>query len=498
MSSNDPSMTGHHHPEPSSMPTSPSPFAAESAMEATEEMEAKFHYKQELKRGMTLVDLTLFGINWMAPLGPVVIWGIMLVTAGGAVGLSYALAGISMIFTAAGYAILAPQFPLAGSAYNYISKGWNPYIGFMVGWVMIADYLLFPASTTVSVAYYTQQIFPSVDRWIIIGVFGIFTGVLNIVGVDIMRKAGMWLLIVSEIVVFAFFVVCSVSAAGGQGFGTVLTLQPMQFSTFGNLMTATTLAVFNYLGFDAVTTMAEECNNPIQDIPKAVYMSVIIGASTMIGLGYFGQLPLGDAWMQFADQSVPANVAWVNTALYQVAVIAGGQWFGVFFYLGMLNSIAVFNVVSTASAARLVYGMGRDELLPKRIFGAINKRFQTPHWNIVIIVVLIFLQAALLPLDVIAFLINFGALTGFFMMNVLVLVMYFIKKNGVGKYKPGTAMYFLRYGVVSFVGVIVIGYTWLNLTPNTKWFGFGFAIVGLILLAFKTKGFRKLPPILEV
>jgi putrescine importer len=495
MSSIDPTgPRGSNIPEPSALPQSTSSWSGGGAQEAVAELEGKYHYKQELRRGLTVTQLTAYGINWMAPFGPAVIWGFLIVQSGGTVALPYALAAVGMLLTAAAYACMVPNFPLAGSAYNYISKGWNPYLGFMVGWVLIIDYLLFPASTTVSTAYYTQAILPEVPFWVLIGGFGLFTGTLNILGVELMAKMGLWLLAITGTGLLVCFVVWSIAAGGGIGYGTVFTLEPFKFSSFSALMGATSLSLFNYLGFDAITTLAEESNNPKKDIPIAIYLTIAAAMIMFVGIGYFGQLPLGNEWQNHVND---AN--WVNTALYQVSVIAAGKWFGLFYYIVYLICIAVFNVVSTVSAARLVYGMGRDDLLPRRIFGAVNKRFGTPHWNIVIVIVLIFILAAGLDLNTIALLINFGALTGFFMMNLNTIWAFIIAKNvTVMGFKQGSVMYYLRYLVVPLLGAVVIGYLWWNLSTQAHIVGAIWAVLGVIFLAIKTNGFRKLPPVLEV
>ncbi len=213
----------------------------------------------------------------------------------------------------------------------------------------------------------------------------------------------------------------------------------------------------------------------------------------MTGIGYFAALMVPD-WASYAE-----NADFVGAPMYVVGLIAAGPWFGAFVTAGFALTTLVFNVVSTAAAARLLYGMGRDDLLPRPVFGAINKRFQTPHWNIILIIALIFIIAAFLDLATVANLINFGALIGFIMLNVLVIMMYGVFKTGVEiKYKRGTAMYWIRYIFVPLVGALVIGYVFLNIGTTTMIFGACWTAVGLIVLGARTKFFRELPPLLEV
>src|SRR5664279_1395171 len=97
----------------------------------------KFGYKQELKRSLSVWELTAFGLNYIMPIGPAVIFGFVLTTSGGTVALPYLIAGVAMFFTALSYGTMVQNFPLAGSIYNYVSRGLNPHVGFLAGWILI-------------------------------------------------------------------------------------------------------------------------------------------------------------------------------------------------------------------------------------------------------------------------------------------------------------------------------------------------------------------------
>ncbi|MCL5256922.1 MAG: amino acid permease, partial [Chloroflexi bacterium] len=155
---------------------------------------------------------------------------------------------------------------------------------------------------------------------------------------------------------------------------------------------------------------------------------------------------------------------------------------------------------ATAAAARLLYGMGRDNLLPKPVFGAINKRFQTPHWNIAIVTALIFIIAATLNVNTIVNYINFGALSGFIMLNITVIWIYIVKKTGVeiNIRRAQSGLYHLRYLIVPLIGLGVLAWVFLSLANDAKIFGGFFLLVGIIYLAARTRLFRELPPELEV
>jgi putrescine importer len=477
---------------PSALPATPSAVGAEGSAEAVEQLEKTFHYKQELKRGLSLTMLSAYGVNWMGVMAPALIFGLLIVQSGGSVALPYALAGVAMIFTAAGYAVMVPEFPLAGSVYNYVSKGWSPYLGFLVGWIMIVDYMLFPAVATIGGAYYVAPIFPAVPFWGWIILISVITAILNLTGVELMAKLGLWILIITGAIVIFFWGVWAWAAANGIGAGAVLSIEPLRFANFGALMGATSLAALSYMGFDALTTLSEEANNPKVDIPKAVYIAVFIGGANMVITGYLGSLMTTD-WASHAD-----DMGWVASALYQATVVAAGPGFGAFYSIMFVVATIIFNVVATASAARLLYGMGRDDMIPRAVFGAINKRYGTPHWNVLIVVGLIFLFAAFLDINLIANLINYGALGGFIMLNLCVVWFYVVKGKGQAKYARGGAGFIFRYVAIPVVGAAVVAYVFMNLGTTTLIFGTSWLLLGIVYLAIRTKGFRELPPILEV
>ena len=465
-----------------------------------EEELARFGYKQELKRSLSVWELTAFGLNYMIPIAPAIIFGFILTTSGGTVALPYAVAGIAMLFTAISYGIMVQNYPLAGSIYNYVSRGWNPHIGFLAGWVLILDYILIPTVTAMSASIYVQQYFPDIPYFALLAVFACGMGLLNLFGVELMAKGGLWLLVLGEVVIFAGFGVWAWAVqVGGIGTATLISDVPFRFDSVPALMTATSIAVLSYLGFDAITTLSEETTNPRRDVPRAIYASVVIGAGTMVLTGYFGMLVIPN-WSDFAGDS-----NWVNTTLFQVSKLAGGDAFSAFYTIGYVIAMGVFNVVATAAGARLLFGMGRDGLIPKGVFAAINKRWQTPHWNIVIIVAVEFVLGMLMGVGDISTLINYGALGGFAALNLGVIWLYFVRKRGVSPWKLGNTpnwvpplRYLPQFLVAPILGFIVIVWVWSSMDSRTLIVGTTWLVIGIVYEAIKTKGWRELPPVLEI
>ncbi|MGE5605777.1 MAG: APC family permease, partial [Bacteroidota bacterium] len=392
------------------------------------------------------------------------------------------------------------NYPLAGSIYNYVSRGWNPHIGFLAGWVLILDYILIPTVTSMSASIYIRQFFPSIPYAVWLLVFAVSMGILNLFGVELMAKLGLWMVAIGEFVVFTGFVIWGYAVQiNGIGTGTLFSNIPFQFSSIGALATATSVAVLSYLGFDAITTLAEETENPKRDVPRAIYYSVIIGMFTMVMTGYLGMLVIPN-WQDLINQP-----GWAETALFQVSKMAGGTSFSIFYTAGYVLAMGVFNVVATAAGARLLFGMGRDNMLPKAIFARINKRWQTPHWNIIIIVALEYIMGIATTVDKITNLINYGALGGFAALNLGVIWLYYVKKKGnapeslgeTPNWKP-TSRYFPRYFLAPLAGFLVVFWVFTSMDRMALTVGTIWLIMGIVYEAIKTKGWKELPPQLDL
>lgn len=441
-----------------------------------------FGYTQQLKRTLTFWQLTAFGLNYMVPIAPAVVFGYILLSSGGSVALPYLLAGIAMSTTAISYGILLKKFPLAGSLYSFVSRGMNPHIGFLAGWVLLLDYLLLPTITSMSVAIYINQIFPIVPYWLSLLVFVCSTSLLNLFGIDIVAKLGFWLLILGEVVIFVGFGVWSHAIVfQGVGVGHLFSLEPFHFQNVSTLASATAVAILSYLGFDAITTLAEEAKQPKKDMPKAILFAVLIGGLTMVITGYLGVLVVPNWQTLLQHEALP------STMLFYVAKITGGNAFTIFYMTGFFLAMGLFNTVSTAAAARLLYGMGRDEVLPRKVFSAINHRWKTPHWNIIVITLLEFIIGISFSIDSIFELVSYGAIFGFFLINLTVIWFFFLKNS--------SKKHIFSYVFFPLIGMIIMAWVFINLRAITLVVGSIWLLIGILYGAYKTQGYRKLPPI---
>jgi amino acid transporter len=295
---------------------------------------------------------------------------------------------------------------------------------------------------------------------------------INVLGVNIMASIGLLILILVEIIVLASFGVWSYGIGLKHiGTGSLLSLSPFHFTNIPSLISASSLAVASYLGFDAITTLSEEAKNPLKDIPRAIIICVVFGGIMMIITGYLGVLAVPNWHTEVHNQ------AWLETALFQVSMLTGGKSFALFYSIGFIASMMVFNIVATAATARLLFGMGRDGMLNKKLFSAINSKWKTPHWNVVFIMIISFIIGNVAKINEIASLVNFGALLGFAILNLSLIWFYFANKKTLKQ------QYF-RYLILPILGFTIIAWVFCGLDLLTHLMGGIWLIFGLIYLSW--------------
>jgi amino acid transporter len=382
-------------------------------MSQEETLLSELGYKQQLKRAYGIWQLTAFGLNYMIPIAPAIIFGFVLQTSGGTVALPYLIALFGMLFTAFGYTYFIKQYPVAGSSYTYIAKAISTQIGFIGGWGLLLDYILIPTLTSMSASFFLHNLIPQIPYELILIIFIATTGTINLIGSKPLAQLGLSLLVLGEIVIFVGFAVWSHAIVTHHiGVGHLLSSEPFHFTNVSTLTSATSIAMLSYLGFDAITTLAEEAKTPRQDIPRAIFLSLIIGSVTMFLTGYLGMLVIPNWHLYINDPN------WVNTTLFFVSQTTGGKPLVLFYTIGFVIAMGVFNVVATTGASRLLFGMSRDGTIPFAFLNAISKKTHIPFYNVILIVLLQLVVGSLFSLEIITEIVNFGALFGFTLLNI--------------------------------------------------------------------------------
>jgi amino acid transporter len=296
-------------------------------------------------------------------------------------------------------------------------------------------------------------------------------------------------MIIMSIVVFYFMFAATryiILKDGFTGlFSTYPFYNPESFS-LNSIGSATALAALTYIGFDGLTTLSEEVKNPKRNVLIAVVLTCLITGIWSGAQVYLAQLSWPE-WTTFT-QGITNSAAKENaldTAIMTVANRVGG--FVLDFSLSVILLIGSIGsgITGQMGAARLLYGMGRDSVIPRNIFGHLSKKNQVPNFNVIIIGSLTLIGALTLNYQETARLINFGAFLAFMGVNIASINEYFIKS------KIRTLKSYLLNLLPPLIGFTVSLIIWISLPYKTFLIGGSWLIVGIVYLLFRTKGFRK-------
>ena len=227
----------------------------------------------QLKRVLGLWDLVFYGIILNQPVAAVGLFGLVSVLSGGHMVTTLLLSIVAMLFTAASYGRMAALYPSSGSAYAYVGKGLNPHLGFLAGWSMILCYLIIPIINTVFGVLSLQRLFPGIFFSLGVIVFISFITVLNLLGARSSMKANKIMLYLMLIIIGAFIVLAIQYINQKMGTGGLLSAQPFYNPATFNMnaiFSGTALVALTYVGFDGITTLAEDVKNPKRNILLAI------------------------------------------------------------------------------------------------------------------------------------------------------------------------------------------------------------------------------------
>ena len=431
-----------------------------------------------LTRTLKLPSLVLFGLAYLTPLIVLGIFGVIAETTGGASPSAYLVALVAMLFTAHSYGRMAIAYPVAGSAYTYVRKSIDPRVGFLVGWAILLDYMFLPMVIWLIGGSYLSAQFPSVPIGFWIIGFILVTTVLNILGIKVADKAN-YVLMAFQLLVIAIFVALSIGhvvSTGGAGGLASSTPFFNDSSNFGTITAGAAIAAYSFLGFDAVTTLTEETIEPRKNMPRAIMLIALIGGAIFVAVSYVTQLvhPGG----VFEDSASAASA---------IALQIGGQLFGAIFLAGLVVAQFASGLAAQASASRLLYAMGRDAVLPRKVFGRLNARFHTPVVNLVLTGA-VGLIALFLDVATSTSFINFGAFTAFTLVNLSVIFHFMRERRAGNQLNP------LSYVAVPVVGALVCAYLLSRLDSNAITLGLSWLVLGIVVLAVITRGFKTAPP----
>lgn len=445
----------------------------------------------KLRRVLSLSDLIIYGIILIQPVAALPLFGHANTLSRGHAVTAIMIAMVAMIFTAISYGRMANRYPSSGSAYTYVSKGLHPYLGFLAGWSMFMDYMFIPILCIIYTSITANHLLPFIPQqaWLFFFAGG-FT-LLNLNGIKVASRANWIMMIIMSAVVFYFMAAAIRYVFLKEGMTGLISPRP--FYTPENFSvqaigSATALAALTYIGFDGLTTLSEEVRNPRRNVLIAAVLTCIITGLWSGAQVYLAQLSWPD-WTSFtsglADEAAKTNA--LDTAIMSVAKRVGGSFLDGSLAIVLLIGSIGSGITGQIGAARLLYSMGRDKVIPKKVFGHLDKKHAGPTYNVIIIGVLALIGALLLDYEECARLINFGAFFAFMGVNIASMKEYFFNS---GKITFRSVFIDFLPPLIGFVICLII---WLNLPAKTFIIGGSWMLAGLIYLAISTKGFRKLP-----
>ncbi|ABE57424.1 APC family permease [Chromohalobacter israelensis] len=436
----------------------------------------------QMKKTLSLGQVVLFGLAYMTPIIVLGTFGVLAVTTEGAVSGAYLAALIAMLFTAHSYGRMASAYPVAGSAYAYVRHAIDDRLGFIAGWAILLDYLFLPMVIWLIGAAYLHSAFPAVPTPLWLLAFIAVTTVINILGLRLASVVNSVMMLV-QILVLVAFVGLSMHYVLGDPTQPFWSLTPFlgadSAATLPVLMAGAAVACYSFLGFDAVTTLTEETKDPQRTLPRAILLITLIGGLIFVVVSYFVQLAAPGH--DFANP---------DAAAYEIARNIGGDIFVSIFLIGLVVGQFASGIAAQASGARLLYAMGRDDVLPKRWLGKLS-RFGTPLGGLLLSGVVALLALTMDVLSAASF-INFGAFLAFALVNLSVIFHYYLKERRRG------GMETLWFLICPLIGLGAILWLMLSLDHLAIMLGGAWLACGLAWLIWLTRGFSRPTPELHM
>ncbi|WP_374000179.1 amino acid permease [Massilia sp. CFBP 13647] len=377
-----------------------------------------------LKKVLGPMDLILMGIGAIVGTGIFVLTGTGAVTAGPALTLSFIIAAVACGFAALCYAEFASSVPVAGSIYTYSYVTLGELVAWMIGWDLLLEYGLATSTVAVGWSGYFQSLLkgigvvlpealraapgaiPGVDTVFNLPAFLIMillTFMLSLGVRESARVNNIMVLIKTGVVLLFIFV--------GVNYVKPENWQPFMPFGAGSVMSAAALVFFAFIGFDAVTSAAEEVKNPSKDLPIGIIGSLAVCTILYVAVAAImtGIVP----FMNFKGVDHPVSLA---------LQYAGQDWVAGFVDLAAILGMSTVILVMAYGQTRILYAMSRDGLLPKKL-STVHPKYGTPYFATWLVGIIFGLIAAVVPLGVLAELVNIGTLAAFSLVSLAVIIL---------------------------------------------------------------------------
>ena len=428
-----------------------------------------------LKRVLGLWDLIYYGIILISPIAAVPMFGEAQVLSKGHAVTTLLASMVAMTATAVSFGRMATVYPSAGSVYTYVSRGFNSHIGFVVGWAMFLEYLFQPMQNSLYAALTIQRLMPHVPLAVLSAASVGFMTVLCWLGIRTTARTNQILLAFMSFIMAAFLFEAIRYIFVHQHWQGLVSMQPLYDArTFSvrAIAAGTALAATTYIGFDGVSILAEEVHNPRRNVLLATVLVCLF-------TGLFAGLQVYLAQRVWPDYRTLTNP---ETAFMDVAQVVGGYRLFAAFGIVLLVSSLACGLAGQLGAVRLLYGMGRDNLLPRKIFGHLNPQSGSPTYNVAIVGALAYLGTLAIGWERAVEILNFGALLAFMAVNLAAL-----RHFGFGREQADRRNLFLDIAApaLGFVFCLVI---FFGLQGSTLVVGAVWLVIGGLYVVLKTRG----------
>ncbi len=433
--------------------------------------------QQELRRTLRLGGVVLFGVAYIAPMSVFAIFGELDQLSRGTPAGAYLLALGAILLTALSYGRMVTIYPVAGSAYTYVRRTISGHVGFLVGWAAVLDYVLLPMAAWLISAVFLAPAIPSVPVWVWIILIGGLTTAVNIAGLVLANRVNMILVAFEMIVIAAFIALAARYVWLGSGPGGLISVEPFFKADvpLSATLAGAALAALSFLGFDALTTLAEETVDARRTIRRAILIVAVVCGALFVISAY--ATAIAHPSTTFGD---------LQSATESIAATIGGDFFKLFFLVGFITTQIASGVSTQASVGRLLFAMGRDQVLP-RPFRYLHPTLRTPVVNIAL-AGMIGLLGIVLDVSTAVSFVNFGAFVAFTFVNLSVIA-YALRTR-----PAQTPWQRIAWFIPPAAGAVANFWLLLNLETAAHILGASWLALGAIYLAVLTRGFRRPPP----
>jgi APA family basic amino acid/polyamine antiporter len=428
----------------------------------------------KLKREMGVWSVTALGIGAIVGTGIFVLTGKAAATsAGPAIVISFVLAGIVSGLAALCYAELASCVPVSGSAYTYVYATLGEPLAWIVGWGLILEYALGAATVAIGWSGYFSDFLRAT--------FGIALpkalstnpfdgGIVNLPALLIILAISALLIrgtqesaTVNKAIVALKLCIVIFFIAIGIGHINPANWHPFAPFGLGGIINGAGLVFFAYIGFDAVSTSAEEVKNPGRDLPRG-----IIGSLAVCTVLYIVVAGVLTGILAYPKLNVPSPVSYALIAI-------GLGWAGAIVAVGAIAGLTTVLLVLLYGQSRVFFAMSRDGLLPA-FFSRIHPKYRTPYLSSALVGIVVAIVAAVAQLDVVADLVNIGTLAAFALVSIGVVVLRRQDPNLKRAFRcPGSPIVPIL-SALGAIGLIVKGLPLLTIVSYVTWLLIGLAV----------------------